>query len=349
VRVRSVQVHDRALPRAEAGQRVAVSLPGTERTELRRGDVLVAPGAFPVSYRLDVALDELEPIGSGERVHVHHGTAEIYGRVVRIGERYAQLRLARPAVAVRGDRLVLRTETTVGGGRVLDPAPPRHASAERLERIDRGEVAATIHAPVSVQSLRHVLEGELDGVERAGEWVFSRAWLEALRADLHARLEAADPLDPGVDTPAEPWAQAIVPLLGLERRGSRLSLRGSGGDLGARSEDAARLARELDAAGFNATKVDDPKLARALEERGDLVRLGDGFAVSSGAYEQARQALVDECAGSGRITLARFRDLLGVGRRTAQLLLERFDSDGLTRRVGDERMLRRAALREQPR
>ena len=44
---------------------------------------------------------------------------------------------------------------------------------------------------------------------------------------------------------------------------------------------------------------------------------------------------------AGRITLARFRDLLGVGRKAAQMLLERFDADGLTRRIGDERVLRR--------
>ena len=54
VRVRSVQVHDRDVDRAEPGQRVAVSLPGVERAEVVRGDVLVAPGAYPVSYRLDV-------------------------------------------------------------------------------------------------------------------------------------------------------------------------------------------------------------------------------------------------------------------------------------------------------
>jgi selenocysteine-specific elongation factor len=41
------------------------------------------------------------------------------------------------------------------------------------------------------------------------------------------------------------------------------------------------------------------------------------------------------------ITLAQFRDALGVGRKTAQLYLERFDSDGVTRRVGDARVLRR--------
>jgi selenocysteine-specific elongation factor len=69
--------------------------------------------------------------------------------------------------------------------------------------------------------------------------------------------------------------------------------------------------------------------------------VGDGFAVSPEAYASARDALVAECERAGPISLARFRDLLGVGRKTAQLLLERFDADGLTRRVGDERVLRR--------
>jgi selenocysteine-specific elongation factor len=63
------------------------------------------------------------------------------------------------------------------------------------------------------------------------------------------------------------------------------------------------------------------------------------------AYARARDALVAECERAGRITLARLRDLLGTSRRSAQLLLERFDADGLTRRIGDERVLRRAARR----
>jgi selenocysteine-specific elongation factor len=75
------------------------------------------------------------------------------------------------------------------------------------------------------------------------------------------------------------------------------------------------------------------------------VRAGDGYAVSPAAYEHARSVLVEELEASGRITLARFRDLLGVSRKTAQLLLERFDADGVTRRLGDERVLRRSALR----
>jgi selenocysteine-specific elongation factor len=322
VRVRSVQVHDRPVTRAEAGQRVAVSLPGVERSQVGRGDALVEPGAFAVTYRLDVVLDELAEIPP--RVHVHHGTTDVPARVFRVGERWAQLRLAGRVVAARGDRVVLRAETTVGGGTVIDPQPPRHTSDERMRLVERGE--AVVHAPVRASELRRL------GVEVEGEWAYSQAWLEELRAKLESEIDAADPLDPGVPAPSEPWADAIVPLLGLERRGAKLYRPGVTGELGARSQEAAALEAQL---GLEPVKVDDASLARFLEQQGKLVRLGAGHAVSSDAYERARGVLVDG------ITLAAFRDALGVGRKAAQLYLERFDADGVTRRVGDARVLRK--------
>ena len=343
VRVRSVQVHDREVGRAEAGQRVAVSLPGLERRQLGRGDALVAPGAYPVSYRLDVSLEELEPIPDGARSQAHLGTAHVPARVVRIGDRSAQLRLASPVVAARGDRVVLRGETTLGGGVVLDPAPPRHRDKTRVELLEKGEIAATVHGPVRAESLRHLLEGEPVALERAGPWVFSQAWLGELEAELSQRLEQADPLDPGISPPAEPWATEIVPLLPFERRGSKLYLPGAVASLGAREAEAQALESELGAAGPRATKVEDVELARHLEAAGRIVRLGDGYAVGVAAYEAAKQLVLSECAAAGEITLARFRDLAGVGRRDAQLLLERFDADGMTRRIGDRRVVRRAA------
>jgi selenocysteine-specific elongation factor len=333
-RVRSVQVHDHPVERAESGQRVAVAVPGVERDRITRGDALIAPRSFPVTYRLDVALEELDDVPAA--VTVHLGTADVPARLVRRG-RYAQLRLERPLVAARGDRIVLRTRSTVGGGVVLDPLPPRRLDPGRLERIERGEAGATVYAPVRAGTLSHL--GELTGVERAGEWVFALEWLDQLRADVKTELAAADPRDPGIDAPAEPWAAVIVPLLGLERRGSRLYLPGAT----ARADGAEELLAVLEASGATPVKVEDQQLARVLEQEGRLVRLGGGEAVSATAYEQARAALVEECSTNGRITLARFRDLLGIGRRAAQLLLERFDADGVTRRIGDERVLRRAA------
>jgi hypothetical protein len=255
---------------------------------------------------------------------------------MRVGDRFAQLRLSEPVVAARGDRVILRAETTVGGGRVLDPSPPRHASFARMELLERGEIAATVHEPVRAESLAHL--GDLAGVEEADGWVFSSAWLEEFRTELNDRLEHADALDPGVAPPLDAWSGAVVPLLGLERRGAKLYRPGATAELGARAEAATVLEAEL---GLEPVKLEDVALGRFLEEQGRLVRVGDGFAISASAYAGARAALVAECESTGRITLARFRDLLGVGRKTAQMLLERFDADGLTRRVGDERVLRR--------
>jgi selenocysteine-specific elongation factor len=340
VRVRSVQVHDRPVERAEAGQRVAVALPGVERDDLRRGDALVEPGAYPVSYRLDVAVELLEDVPDGTRLHVHHGTAEHYARLVRAGDRFAQLRLASPAVAARGDRVVLRAGTTLGGGVVVDPAPPRHSDETRFELVERGDAAQLVHSPVPADSLRDL---SLAGTEQAGGWVFSSAWLETLRADLHRRLAEADPLDPGVPLPSEPWARELLPLLGVELRGSKLYLPGRGPSLGDRAGEAEQLEGELEEAGFTPVKLEDPELARYLEAEGKLVRLGDGLALGATAYEEARRIVVEECEQAGTITLARLRDLLGTGRKPAQLILERLDADGITRRVGDERVLRRKA------
>ncbi|HKU57656.1 MAG TPA: SelB C-terminal domain-containing protein, partial [Gaiellaceae bacterium] len=290
----------------------AVSLPGVERRELRRGDVLVTPGCLRPSFRLDVTLVSLGDIPS--RVVLHHGTAETTARVAKAGERFAQLRLSRPVVAARGDRVVLRAGTTVGGGVVLDPAPPRHADAARFEALERGDVL--VHAPVLVD----------------GEWRWSPEWLEGLRSELERAIDAADPLDPGVPVPAAEWAKVVLPQLGLERRGAKLYRPGAVAELGERAGAADALAAQL---GLEPVRVDDARLARFLEEQGRLVRVGDGLAISTEAYERARAILVDG------ITLARFRDALGVGRKTAQLYLERFDADGVTRRVGDARVLRR--------
>jgi selenocysteine-specific elongation factor len=149
VRVRGVQVHDEALDRAAAGQRVAVNLVGAAVGDLARGDVLVADGSdVQPTYRMDAEL-EFGPDGEpehGDRVQIHHGTREAPARLAWLGGRFWQIRAERPVVPAAGDRLVLRRiapPDTLGGGRVLDPAPRRHGPSRtvlaRLERLARGE------------------------------------------------------------------------------------------------------------------------------------------------------------------------------------------------------------------
>jgi selenocysteine-specific elongation factor len=355
VRVRSVQVHDDAVEHADAGQRVALNLPGLERRELRRGDVLVEPGHYPVSYRLDVKLTTLDDVPAAVTVHV--GTTATPARVARDGA-FAQLRLAEPVVAARGDHVILRTQTTVAGGTVLDPAPPRRLEPARLEVLDTGTpaeiVRAIVHGPISGRELQargllepHELAEGLASVRAAGEHYFSQGWLETLRAEVKQRLAAqleANPLDPGVSLaellPPEPWAPHIVNLLEVERRGAKLYLPGAAASLGERAQAASELEMQLEQEGI--AKLEDRRLGAFLEERGRLRRVGDGFAVSTGLYDRGRELLET----LDPITLAAFRDALGVGRKTAQLLLERYDADGLTLRRGDLRTLRRRADRD---
>jgi selenocysteine-specific elongation factor len=354
VRVRSVEVHDERVDRAEAGQRVAVGLPGLDRAAVQRGDALVEAGGFPVSYRLDVRLDgdDIAP-----DVTVHLGTAAIPARVVRDGN-YAQLRLSRAVVAARGDPVVLRTRTTIGGGRVLDPAPPRGLDPERLALLEGGDpqaiVQALVREPTTAEALRArgiltaaELQTGLAGLAETDNFYYRPDWLEEQRADVRRRLvdrAAADPLHPGLPLaelfPGRPWAAAIVRVLDVERRGGTVYLPDAAPELGDRGDEVARLEADLAEAGAAGVAVADSGLARYLEGQGRLVRLGDQHAVSAAAYALARETAVAECEREGSIRLGRFRDLLGISRRPAQLLLERLDSDGVTRRVGDERVLR---------
>jgi selenocysteine-specific elongation factor len=150
VRVRGVQVHDSAVERAAAGQRVAVNLSGARREEVARGDVLASPGSgLRPAHILDAALELDGARPEHERVQMHHGTRESAGRLVRLGGDCWQMRLERPLLAAAGDRLVVRSISppdTIGGGRVLDPRARRHGPSadvlERLERLRRGEEPA---------------------------------------------------------------------------------------------------------------------------------------------------------------------------------------------------------------
>ena len=145
-RVRNLQVHDRDVETAYAGQRVAINLAGVKKADLGRGDVIARPGSVRTSLMLDARLQNLKnsqrTILSGSQVHLYHGSAVRLCKVVLLdrdalqpGEScYAQLRLTEEIVAKRGDRFVIRFYSpleTIGGGVVLDDLPRRHKRGDQ--------------------------------------------------------------------------------------------------------------------------------------------------------------------------------------------------------------------------
>ncbi|HSQ59385.1 MAG TPA: SelB C-terminal domain-containing protein [Acidobacteriota bacterium] len=162
VRVRQVEVHDRPVPEAVAGQRTAVAIHGVARQDVDRGAWLVTPGRYRAGMVLDVRLHHLatadRELTDRTRVRVHLGATEALARVVLTesggaplppgGRCLAQLRLEEPVVAIPGDRLVLRAyspASTIAGAVVLDAHAARRARLDagalrRLEVLEQGSL-----------------------------------------------------------------------------------------------------------------------------------------------------------------------------------------------------------------
>lgn len=84
----------------------------------------------------------------------------------------------------------------------------------------------------------------------------------------------------------------------------------------------------------------DAELLRALVERGDLVDVGDDVLFLSRAYEEMTDRFVAWIEQNGSITVGQARDMFSTTRRYVMALLDHLDAQQITRRVGDERVLR---------
>jgi selenocysteine-specific elongation factor len=139
-RVRGLQVHGHAVEAASAGQRTALNLQGVERAAIERGDVVAPAGALLPALLADATLELLadapRPLKVRDRVRFHVGTQEVMARVLLVDRAelepgqvsYGRFRLEAPIVALPGDRYVIRSYSpivTIGGGTLLDIAPPR--------------------------------------------------------------------------------------------------------------------------------------------------------------------------------------------------------------------------------
>ena len=166
-KVRGLQTHGQAVATAVAGQRTAVNLQGVERAAIGRGDVLSLPGLLRPTFMLDATCELLAdapaPLKTRQRVRFHIGTSEVMARIhlldrdeLEPGDRgYVQVRLEATVVALPRDRYVIRSYSpmvTIGGGELLDVAPPKArqspALVARLAVLERGEPAAVIEEHV---------------------------------------------------------------------------------------------------------------------------------------------------------------------------------------------------------
>jgi selenocysteine-specific elongation factor len=84
------------------------------------------------------------------------------------------------------------------------------------------------------------------------------------------------------------------------------------------------------------------EVIRLLEREGSVVRVTTDMYFLSRSIDDVRSTLKNFLAEKGEMTAASFRDLIGSSRKYTIPLLEFFDRDGLTIRIGDIRRLKSA-------
>ncbi|HMN01643.1 MAG TPA: selenocysteine-specific translation elongation factor [Geobacter anodireducens] len=414
-RVRGVQTHGRRGDAASAGQRVAVNLQGVEHTEVERGDIVVPRGVYRTTRAVDARLDYL-PSAPRELRHrstlrLHSATYEVPAQVILLDRdalipgdsAYIQLRLRHPVLLLPGDPFVLRSyspQATLGGGRVLDPMPPRrrrrsdealallqalgeHSDPDTVRLLVSGSLLTgicfediVVRGGLSARRTEAVMAallstGEVVQMVREPRLFLSRASFASLKGLLLSEVEGYlrdNPLREGLGKeelktrlPRRSDPRFFTPLLAsLEKEGKivvdrdLVKLPGRKGTVTVDQADfQVRVEKALQRGGYEPPTIKEmcdslhcvEKML--LEHLNILAREGRAVKVKSDIFyapepvADIREKLMAYLRDKGEIMPPEFRELTGLSRKFMIPLLEFFDQEKMTIRVGDKRILRR--------
>ena len=390
-RVRSLEAYGAPVAEGRPGARTAVGLVGIERAAVARGDVLVSGGLpWRATTALDVEVEllpEARPLAHRARIRLHLGTAEVLGRLYPRselapgGRGIARLALEAPVVARGGDRVVLRSYSpvrTIGGGRVLDPLPPRRAEwpaalaaddpparaaaliTRRAAGVPVGDLPLLLGLPARES---RALALALPEVALAGDRYLDSATIATLRqsslaevAEHHRRHPAerghsVETLRRGLRAPPE-VATAVLDALvqsgDLAMHEGLVSLPAHTPRLAAGDTVLRRVLDALEKAGLEPPAVGELEqllgVTGLLETLRFAAREGLVTGVERDRYYTSSSlnrfvGVLRELGAAQSITPAQLREKLGLSRKYLIPLLEWADRAGFTRRVGDARVL----------
>jgi selenocysteine-specific elongation factor len=190
-RLRGMQVHGELVDDSAAGTRTALNLQGIDKDDIHRGQTASVEGVLRSTLMLDVKIKLLSsanrPLKNRERVRLHLFTSEVMTRVAILdsevlepgAEGLVQLRLEEPAIALPGDRFVIRSYspmTTIGGGHIIDVLPRKHRRnrpqvIELLTSLDEGSPEERVVTLLNDAGEHGLMDTDLalrNGVEIAG-------------------------------------------------------------------------------------------------------------------------------------------------------------------------------------
>jgi selenocysteine-specific elongation factor len=370
VTIRGLQSRGIAADRVGPVARVAVNLRGVSAGDVRRGDLLVTPDAWPSVGVVDVRrtsgpnLDE-----TSRRVVVHLGTAAVSAQLRAFGGQHARLVLERPLPLVVGDRLLLRApgrSETLGGVQVLDPDPPplvrRGDGQRRRSELEAtppdGDVLATLARQGLIEATTLRRFGLIESTSRPpdgvrdidGVWVHVssyRSWVDRARVfierERHFNLSgkvAKAALSAMMGPQLAPILDRLIADAGLVQQSGNVYFPELARNLGSAEAGVAELEDRLTAAPFDAPQAGDlatlglgVRELAAAEEVGRILSIGGGVVL----LPQAPAVAVAELSRLPQpFTTSQARRALNTSRRVVVPLLELLDAYGWTTRLDDK-------------
>ena len=402
-RVRGLQSHKSRLEHADPGRRLALNLSGISRDDIQRGEVITRSGWLRPTTRVDALLtlgkDTPRPLKHNEGITFHLFTSETNARVRLLDreelapgeEGWGQIHLQDPVPVVKGDLFIVRSsDTTLGGGKVVDPHPGRRhrrfiaSVLQRLAAMEEGTGQEAL-----INAVEHSGPGELDALAQRANLPRDEAL--AMAQELARRGEVVLLGDPATQTDALLYSGPAWEALKRQASGSlasyhkqfplrkgipreelrsRLGLAAqvfpralerlvSGGVLEeyaasvrlpdhkpaftqAQERQLSDYVRSLEADPFSppTDHSPDPELLGLLIEEGRVVKVNETVVFAASAYKDMVDKVVAHTREHGKITVSDGRDLFNSSRKYVLPLLEYLDQQHITRRVGDERVLR---------
>jgi selenocysteine-specific elongation factor len=291
------------------------------------------------------------------------------------GDRFI-LRVPSPAATVAGGVIVdsrprrhrRRDPAVLADLAARERADPATASVLELSKHPWGLVGAELAGRLgaSPEQMEMVLAPLIDrgAVRRlASRWLTREQWERSVARVLSglSAYHEAQPLRRGMPKeelrsrtgiPAEMFA-ALLTTLAAEQtvvdQGGEVAAAAHHPALTSEQETAiAAFVAELQGQPFNPPPLPDlirryqltPALLQYLVVDGRVVRVNDDTAFARSAYDDAVRRIRDHLTEHRTLTVAAARDVLGSSRRYVLPLLEWLDAQKITRRVGDDRILR---------
>lgn len=213
------------------------------------------------------------------------------------------------------------------------------ASAQRLT--EEGRVIPVSGLPLTPETILSTADGLSSLLEK------TRQVLQAYHAEFPLREGMTkEELRSRLGLAGRPFAEALrlwVSQGSLSERGNSVALPEHRPSLAPAQQAAVdAFLQALTASPYSppTENLPGPEILAYLAAQGHVVRVGQSVVFATAAYKTMVERVTTHLREHGTITLAQVRDMFGTSRKYAQALLEHLDEQHITRRVGDERVLR---------